>query len=68
PCFCAGLAAGFFLALARLSARRWLRLPSLCYVELFRDTPVLIQLIWFFYAFPILVGLQLSPYAAAALA
>lgn len=68
PCFLAGLAAGFFLALARLSLRPWLRWPSLCYVELFRDTPVLIQLIWFFYAFPIIIGLQLSPYAAAALA
>lgn len=35
------------------------------YVEVFRNTPVIIQLIWFFYAFPILTGVQLSPVVAA---
>jgi polar amino acid transport system permease protein len=67
PCFAAGLALGFGLSLARLSRHAWLRIPSLAYIELFRDTPVLIQLIWFFYAFPIIIGLQLSPFMAAAL-
>jgi polar amino acid transport system permease protein len=67
PCFVAGLVLGFGLALARLSRHVWLRIPSLAYIELFRDTPVLIQLIWFFYAFPIIIGLQLSPFMAAAL-
>ena len=37
-------------------------------MEVFRDTPVLIQLIWFFYAFPIIIGVQLTPYEAALLA
>ncbi len=67
PCLIAGLAVGFGLALARLSRHAWLRIPSLGYIELFRDTPVLIQLIWFFYAFTIIIGLQLSPFMAAAL-
>lgn len=67
PCFAAGLAVGFCLSLARLSRHAWLRIPGLAYIELFRDTPVLIQLIWFFYAFPIIIGLQLSPFMAAAL-
>lgn len=67
PSIVIGLAVGFFLALARLSDRALLRAPSLAYIELFRDTPVLIQLIWFFYAFPIIIGVQLSPFSAALL-
>jgi polar amino acid transport system permease protein len=67
PCFAAGIILGFGLALARLSRHSCLRIPSLGYIELFRDTPVLIQLIWFFYAFPIIIGVQLSPFMAAAL-
>ena len=35
---------------------------------MFRNTPVLIQLIWFYYAFPVLVGIQFSTFGAAALA
>ncbi|CAO3402865.1 amino acid ABC transporter permease [Azospirillum sp. 11R-A] len=68
PSLAIGLAAGLVLALARLSRSRLLRGGSLVYIELFRDTPVLIQLIWFYYAFPILIGLQLSPFTAALLA
>jgi polar amino acid transport system permease protein len=67
PCLIAGVVFGFGIALARLSRHAWLRIPSLGYIELFRDTPVLIQLIWFFYAFPIIIGVQLSPFMAAAL-
>lgn len=68
PSVAIGLAAGFLLALARLSGHGLLRIPGLLYIELFRDTPVLIQLIWFFYAFPIVIGVQLSPFTAALLA
>jgi polar amino acid transport system permease protein len=67
PSILIGLFAGFLLSLARLSKSSVLRLPSLFYIELFRDTPVLIQLIWFFYAFPIIIGVQLSPFTAALL-
>lgn len=67
PSIIMGLCFGFAIAQARLSERKWLSRSTLVYVELFRDTPVLIQLIWFYYAFPILVGIQLSPFAAAML-
>ncbi|MBP2299165.1 amino acid ABC transporter permease [Azospirillum picis] len=67
PSLAIGLAAGLLLALARLSGSRLLRGGSLAYIELFRDTPVLIQLIWFYYAFPIIIGVQLSPFTAALL-
>ena len=62
-----GLLLGFFIGLGPTSVRRWLRLPAIGYVEEFRNTPVLVQLIWFYYAFPIIIGFQLSPFAAALL-
>ncbi|MCM2292334.1 amino acid ABC transporter permease [Allorhizobium sp. BGMRC 0089] len=67
PSIVIGLSVGLLLALARLSRPAWLRMASLTYIELFRDTPVLIQLIWFFYAFPIVINVQLTPFAAALL-
>jgi polar amino acid transport system permease protein len=62
-----GLLLGFFIGLGPTSVRRWLRLPAIGYVEVFRNTPVLVQLIWFYYAFPIVIGFQLAPFAAALL-
>lgn len=55
---------GFFLSLGRISNTRWLNYPCIAFVEIFRNTPVLIQLIWFYYAFPIILGTQLSPVTA----
>jgi polar amino acid transport system permease protein len=66
--FALGLMLGLLISLGPLSGKRWLRLPSIGYVEVFRNTPVLIQLIWFYYAFPIVLGQQLSPVTAAILA
>jgi polar amino acid transport system permease protein len=68
PSITIGFLMGLLLALARLSRSRAVRYPARGYIELFRDTPVLIQLIWFFYAFPIIIGVQLTPYQAALLA
>jgi polar amino acid transport system permease protein len=65
--FALGLALGLAISLGPLSGRRWLRWPAIGYVEVFRNTPVLVQLIWFYYAFPILLGQQLTPFVAAAL-
>ncbi len=65
--FSLGLALGFFISLGRVSSRASLNGPAIAYVEVFRNTPVLVQLIWFYYAFPIILGQQLSPFAAAIL-
>lgn len=56
---------GFALSLGARSRLRSVGFLARAYVEIFRNTPVIIQLIWFFYAFPILTGYQLSPIAAA---
>ncbi|WP_225085188.1 amino acid ABC transporter permease [Pectobacterium colocasium] len=63
-----GTVLGLVLGLFRVFGKRWLSLPARLFVEIFRNTPVLIQLIWFYYAFPVLVGVQFSTFAAAALA
>lgn len=56
---------GFAISLGARSRCRLVRSIARIYVEVFRNTPVLIQLIWFFYAFPILTGQQLTPIVAA---
>ncbi len=61
------LATGLFLGLARGSPRRALNWPATAYIEVFRNTPVLVQLVWFYYAFPVLTGIQVSPFLAASL-
>ena len=63
-----GLMLGLLISLGPVSGRRWLRIPAIGYVEVFRNTPVLVQLIWFYFAFPIVLGQQLSPITAAILA
>ncbi len=62
-----GLAIGLVVGAARYARHPMLNWPATAYVELFRNTPVLVQLMWFYYAFPILSGVQMSAFAAAAL-
>jgi polar amino acid transport system permease protein len=62
-----GLIVGLLLALGRMTKRRWLTLPLLAFIEVFRCTPVLVQLIWCYYALPVLMNIDLSPAAAAIL-
>ncbi|MBP2198766.1 amino acid ABC transporter permease [Pantoea cypripedii] len=63
-----GTVIGLLLGIARTSPQRWVMALTRSFVEVFRNTPVLIQLIWFYYAFPVLVGIQFSTFGAAVLA
>ena len=60
-----GLMLGLALALARLSAWRALSWPAGLIIEIFRTTPPLVQLFWFFFALPMIVGIEMTPYIAA---
>jgi polar amino acid transport system permease protein len=51
------------VALARLSSYRLIRWAVTIYVNVFRATPLLIQLIYIYYALPVF-GIRLSPFAA----
>jgi len=61
-----GVALGLGLALLRLSPRRVLSWPAGFVIEVFRTTPPLVQLFWFFFALPILVGIEMTPFVAGA--
>ncbi len=62
-----GIPLRLVLALARLSKRGVLRWPAGIVIEIFRTTPPLVQLFWFFFALPILLGVEMTPFAAASL-
>lgn len=59
------LLTGLLLALGRISGNRGLSLLATAYVEVFRNTPVMVQLIWFYYAFPVLTGWKMTAFSAA---
>ena len=61
-----GVVLGLGLALLRLSPRRVLSWPAGFVIEVFRTTPPLVQLFWFFFALPILVGIEMTPFMAGA--
>lgn len=63
-----GLLVGLAGALARLSPFAPLRWAVQGIIEVFRCTPVLVQLVWFYYALPILAGIELSAVSAGILA
>jgi len=59
------LAAGLAIALLRLRGPRWLRPVIVLYVDSMRAVPVLVVLVWTFFALPIVTGLTMSPFTAA---
>jgi polar amino acid transport system permease protein len=63
-----GLLIGIVVALARISKHRWLAWPAIAHVEVFRNTPALIQLMWVYYCLPILTGINLTAIASAIVA
>lgn len=63
-----GFALGLPLGALRHTKHPLANLPASAVIEVFRNTPVLIQIIWFYYAFPILIHHQLSAFVAASIA
>jgi polar amino acid transport system permease protein len=63
-----GLTLGFGLCL--LAMHRWffLRWPAQLFIEFFRCTPALLQIVWFFYCVPMLFNVFIDPVAMGILA
>lgn len=61
-----GLAIGLLVGILRTAPSRLLNLVGTVYVEAIRNTPGLVQLVWFYYALPILTGWQSSAWLASA--
>ena len=67
-CVAAGMVLGLVFATMRLSRLAALRFLGTCYVEFFRNIPVLVQIFWCYFALPILTGMQPNAYSAASIA
>ena len=63
-----GVLIGLVLVMMRLSPRKWLSWPAAIFIEFYRNTPPIVHFFWFFYAFPVLLAVSMSPYVAAVLA
>jgi polar amino acid transport system permease protein len=60
-----GMALGLLLGLMRSSRLAVLRFPAAIYIDVFRATPILVQLVWIYYALPILLGVQMGNITSA---
>lgn len=63
-----GTFVGIIVAVVRLTRIKVLSYPVTLYVEFFRGTPALVQIVWIYYCLPILTGLQISGIVSVVLA
>ena len=63
----AGLLVGLVLGLARLSRSRAVNVPLVAFIEVFRCTPLLVLILWSYYALPVVLGVQVPAVVAASL-
>ena len=62
-----GLLVGLIAGLLRLSRNPLITAPLLAYVEIFRCTPLLVQIVWFYYALPVILDIDIPAHVAATL-
>ena len=62
------LVLGTALGLGRVYGPAWLRIPIVFYIDTQRAIPVLVILVWFYFAVPILTGISFHPFWAAFMA
>ena len=63
----AGLLLGLLIGLGRLSRAKLINWPLIAFIEAFRCTPLLVQIVWFYYALPVMTGIQMSAITAGGL-
>ena len=63
-----GLVLGLVLALMKYSRVPVLYWPAAVYIEFFRTTPPLVQIVWLYYGLPLFTGYDLGALGAAAVA
>lgn len=56
-----GLTLGFILCLMAMSRLAVIRWPTKLFIEFFRCTPVLLQIVWFYYCVPMMFNLFIDP-------
>jgi polar amino acid transport system permease protein len=60
-----GLVIGLLIGLGRLSKSWLLNIPLVALIEAFRCTPLLVLIIWFYYALPVILNIQIPATVAA---
>lgn len=63
-----GLVIGTVLSLFRVSSSKFLKGFAICYLSIFRGTPLLLQLSIMYFAMPSLLGVEISAFAAGIIA
>lgn len=63
-----GLILGMILCLLKSSKNSEISITANIFIQLFRGLPLLVLLIWLFYALPPIIGIKISPIATAILA
>lgn len=63
-----GVALGLIVSLARISRRSGLRGAARVYISLFRGTPLLLQILFIFFALPLMIGVRLGAMTAGIVA
>jgi polar amino acid transport system permease protein len=63
-----GMILGITVAMARMSSITAVRVVTTLYIEIMRGTPALIQLVWVYYALPVVTGIQLPAFESVVLA
>lgn len=59
-----GLIIGLVIGMGRLSKSRLVNIPLVAFIEAFRCTPLLVQIVWFYYALPVLADVQIPAWLA----
>jgi len=62
------LVIGGAIGLARCFGPQWLRWPLVFYIDSMRSVPVLVVLVWTYFALPLITGVVLPPFWAALIA
>ncbi len=63
-----GIALGLLVSLARISRKAGVRGVARLYIALFRGTPLLLQLLFIFFALPLMIGVRLGAMSAGIVA
>ena len=60
-----GFILGLITSVCRLSSIKILRVIAICYVNIIRGTPMLVQIFLIYFALPMIIGERINPFVAA---
>jgi len=61
---CVSFVLACFIAIGRISHRRWVRYPAAFFVNALRSNPLILIVFWFFFLVPLLTGRQVDDFVS----